>query len=78
MRRETAPHHVARVAEPIEQVRPIAGDARRQNLRLPGERRNFVAFELPHDLQRTVDAVQPRRRRHVLPPLQEGDDTQPS
>ena len=78
VRRKTSPHHVARVAETIEKLGAIARDARRQNLCLPGERRNLVALELPNDLQRSVDPVQTRRRRHVLPALQEGEDTQPS
>ena len=61
MRREASPHHVARVAEPVEKLGLVAGDARGKNLRLPRDGGNFVAFELADYLQRAVDSVQPRR-----------------
>ncbi len=70
MRREASPHHVAGVAEPVEILGLVAGDARGKNLPLPRDGGNLVAFELADDLQRSVDAVQPRRRRDVLPALQ--------
>ena len=73
MRREAAPHHVSGVTEPVEQLRAIARDARRQYLLLPGIGRDFVSFELANDLQRPVDSVQARGRCDVLPALQKSD-----
>ena len=70
MRREASPHHVAGVAEPVEKLGLVAGDARGKNLPFPGDGGNLIGFELADDLQRSVNSVQPRTRRDVLPALQ--------
>ena len=71
MRREPSPHHLARMAERVEVFGFVSRDAARENVRFPSDGRSLVAFELTDHVERAVDAVQSRRRKHVLPAYEE-------
>src|SRR6185295_2225816 len=68
---ETTPRDRARQAEPFEVRRIVARDARRQDLRLPGTRRQLEPLELTDDGEQPVAAVELRALVDVLPTEEE-------
>src|SRR5439155_3214062 len=61
------------MAELIEEIRCIAGDAPRQDLALPCSGRDFIALQLPDYLQQTIDAMQLCAAGDVLPSGEEAE-----
>ena len=70
MRRQASPADGAGQAQLIERSGIVVVHAARQNLLLPGVRRNFETLQLAQHFQQSALAGELRLRRHVLPAQQ--------